>query len=167
MLICSLFFLSFRSYSTTRNHQRRSPTSVSSARSSSYHSPTRSSSPISSTQAVNINSRPSSPATNAGSSSRYSTFMDQEGSSGGIHHSSVSRATSRPLQTNPESISNDSVHEISHDRIEIRNERSGVIQTSCAGGAFSANTTPVHHRTSSGPSIAINILHDSEANNGK
>lgn len=67
---------SFRSYSNTRNHNRRSPT-PSSTRSASYHSPTRNASP----QGISTNSRfenwfqfsiiptvlsrPSSPATSA------------------------------------------------------------------------------------------------------
>lgn len=61
---------SFRSYSNARNHTRRSPSSASSVRSSSYHSPTRGT-PINSTQAAVI-SRPSSPAT-VNPATRHST----------------------------------------------------------------------------------------------
>lgn len=59
--IC-LFMFSFRSYSNTRNHSRRSPSSTPSTRSSSYHSPTRNSALSSSQQSSGL-SRPSSPAT--------------------------------------------------------------------------------------------------------
>uniref|UniRef100_T1GZX7 Protein kinase domain-containing protein n=1 Tax=Megaselia scalaris TaxID=36166 RepID=T1GZX7_MEGSC len=61
----------FRSYNNSRANQRRSTSSASSIRSSSYHSPTRSGSPISITQSTTI-SRPSSPATTQ-ASVRHST----------------------------------------------------------------------------------------------
>ncbi|KAL5290478.1 BRSK1 family protein [Megaselia abdita] len=61
----------FRSYNNSRANQRRSTSSASSIRSSSYHSPTRSGSPISITQSTTI-SRPSSPATTQ-ASARHST----------------------------------------------------------------------------------------------
>uniref|UniRef100_W8AXQ4 non-specific serine/threonine protein kinase n=1 Tax=Ceratitis capitata TaxID=7213 RepID=W8AXQ4_CERCA len=98
----------FRSYSSSRNHQRRSPTSVSSVRSSSYHSPTRCNSPINSAQQqVNAISRPSSPAaTSVGHSSRHSTYSSEcrERSGSAQHHPSVSRTPSHTSQTGVEGI---------------------------------------------------------------
>lgn len=84
LLLLSFALSSFRSYSNTRNHNRRSPT-PSSTRSTSYHSPTRNPTPqgISSNFLLNglenwfqfniisttVLSRPSSPAATA----RHST----------------------------------------------------------------------------------------------
>lgn len=96
-----LLCYSFRSYSNTRNHNRRSPTPAS--RSASYHSPTRNpqqgtyldllhfflgeNDPM--TVCILVLSRPSSPAT----STRHST-----------HSSSVA---SRTVQPKPQQLPND------------------------------------------------------------
>ncbi|XP_054733529.1 serine/threonine-protein kinase BRSK2 [Anastrepha obliqua] len=196
----------FRSYSSSRNHQRRSPTSVSSVRSSSYHSPTRCNSPINSAQQqVNAISRPSSPAaTSAGHSSRHSTYSSEcrERSGSVQHHPSVSRTPSHSSQTGVEGIisvgsgsggdrgdrgggaigggggggggsGNDVVavreaREV-RERRDSRNERQATVQVSCVGvpgspGGGSCSGSAVHHRANSGPTIAISMFHDPEAN---
>ncbi|KRF98534.1 uncharacterized protein Dwil_GK20597, isoform B [Drosophila willistoni] len=114
----------FRSYSSTRNHQRRSPTTVSSSvRSSSYHSPTRCNSPMSSAQQqANAISRPSSPA----AGTRHSQYGDRERSSSVVHHSSVSRT---PSHSSQKSIEGDVVVVREGSRLErrdsARQERTG------------------------------------------
>ncbi|XP_023162092.1 serine/threonine-protein kinase BRSK1 isoform X2 [Drosophila hydei] len=158
----------FRSYSSTRNHQRRSPTTVStSVRSSSYHSPTRCNSPISlAQQQVNAISRPTSPAT----ASRHSTYGDRD-RSGAVHHSTVSRT---PSHNSQKSIEGD-VIVVREPRLERRDsarqtqERSGsgsprdrgecALLSSSPGGDSCGNSATalptVHHRANSGPTIAI------------
>ncbi|EDV98039.1 serine/threonine-protein kinase BRSK1 [Drosophila grimshawi] len=165
----------FRSYSSTRNHQRRSPTTVStSVRSSSYHSPTRCNTPINSTQQqANAMSRPSSPSV----ASRHSTYGDRE-RSGSVHHPSVSRT---PSHSSQKSIENDVVA-IRETRMERRDsarqaqEHSGGGPTreygDCvpnslgreSGGNSAAASPSVHHRASSGPTIAISMFHDTDSN---
>lgn len=169
-ILCHAFVVpkySFRSYSSSRNHQRRSPTSVSSVRSSSYHSPTRCSSPINSTQQqANVISRPSSPAASSGHSSRHSTYAERE-RSGSIHHPSVSRTPSHSSQTGVESNDIGLVVREPRDRREMRNERSSTVQTSCVPGSPAQNSASVHHRANSGPTIAISMIHDPDTNSGK
>ncbi|KAI8036767.1 hypothetical protein M5D96_010568 [Drosophila gunungcola] len=161
----------FRSYSSTRNHQRRSPTTVSSSvRSSSYHSPTRCNSPMSSAQQqANAISRPSSPA----AGTRHSTYGDRDRSG---HHSSVSRT---PSHSSQKSIEGDVVV-VREPRIErrdsLRQERGGGsprergdcgIPPGSPGGNSSGSTSAspsVHHRANSGPTIAISMFHDPESN---
>ncbi|XP_037936868.1 serine/threonine-protein kinase BRSK1 isoform X2 [Teleopsis dalmanni] len=143
----------FRSYSSSRNHQRRSPTSVSSVRSSSYHSPTRCNSPINSAQQqANAISRPSSPACTSGHSSRHSTYTERD-RSGSIHHPSVSRTPSHSSQTGVECMSSDGTRDI-RDRHDTRNDRS-TMQSNCIPGSPGNNSASVHHRANSGPTIAI------------
>ncbi|XP_030382773.1 serine/threonine-protein kinase BRSK2 isoform X2 [Scaptodrosophila lebanonensis] len=154
----------FRSYSSTRNHQRRSPTTVSSSvRSSSYHSPTRCNSPMSSAQQqANAISRPSSPA----SSTRHSTYggADRE-RSGSIHHPSVSRTPSHSSQKSIEGVNSDVVV-VREPRLErrdsSRNERSSArererererergncVPPGSPGGNSTASPS-VHHRANS------------------
>lgn len=164
---------SFRSYSSTRNHQRRSPTTVtSSVRSSSYHSPTRCNSPMSSAQQqANAISRPSSPA----AGTRHSTYGDRDRSG---HHSSVSRT---PSHSSQKSIEGDVVV-VREPRIErrdsLRQERGGGsprdrgdcgIPPGSPGGNSSGSTSAspsVHHRANSGPTIAISMFHDPDSNSG-
>lgn len=173
---CSNFQLnihtnSFRSYSSTRNHQRRSPTTVSSMRSSSYHSPTRCNSPISSAQQqANVLSRPSSPASTSSHSSRHSAYSDRERSSS-VHHPTSNRTSSHASQvTGVEGHGSGSNNEVVsrelRERRESRNERSSTVQTSCVPGSPGANSATVHQRANSGPTIAISMFHDPEANNG-
>ncbi|XP_037827187.1 serine/threonine-protein kinase BRSK2-like, partial [Lucilia sericata] len=159
----------FRSYSSTRNHQRRSPTSVSTMRSSSYHSPTRCNSPISSAQQqANVLSRPSSPASSSGHSSRHSTYGDRERSSS-VHHTPSSRTSSHSSQAGVEGHNSGSSNEVVsrelRERRESRNERSSTVQTSCVPGSPGGNSATVHQRANSGPTIAISMFHDPEANN--
>ncbi|XP_049315117.1 serine/threonine-protein kinase BRSK2 isoform X3 [Bactrocera dorsalis] len=182
----------------SRNHQRRSPTTVSSVRSSSYHSPTRCNSPINSAQQqVNAISRPSSPAaTSAGHSSRHSTYSSEcrERSGSAHHHPSVSRTPSHSSQSGVEGIigggsggdrggvgggssggSSDivAVREAreARERRDSRSERQAALQASCGGvpgspggGSSSGSGSTVHHRANSGPTIAISMFHDPEAN---
>ncbi|XP_064547230.1 serine/threonine-protein kinase BRSK2 [Drosophila montana] len=158
----------FRSYSSTRNHQRRSPTTVStSVRSSSYHSPTRCNSPMSLTQQqANAISRPTSPA----AGSRHSTYGDRE-RSGSVHHPSVSRT---PSHSSQKSIEGD-VIVVREPRLERRDsarqaqERSGGGSPRERGDCVPSSKSPVgdscgnsatalpsvHHRATSGPTIAI------------
>ncbi|XP_059218639.1 serine/threonine-protein kinase BRSK1 isoform X3 [Stomoxys calcitrans] len=166
----------FRSYSSTRNHQRRSPTSVSTMRSSSYHSPTRCNSPINSTQQqANVLSRPSSPAASSGHSSRHSTYGDRERSSS-VHHPPSGRASAHSSQTcidghnsggggGSVGSTNEVVAREIRERRESRNERSSTVQTSCVPGSPGGNSATVHQRANSGPTIAISMFHDPEANN--
>ncbi|XP_034106130.1 serine/threonine-protein kinase BRSK1 isoform X1 [Drosophila nasuta] len=182
----------FRSYSSTRNHQRRSPTTVSSSvRSSSYHSPTRCNSPMSSAQQqANAISRPSSPA----AGTRHSTYGDRE-RSGSVHHPSVSRT---PSHSSQKSIEGDvvvvreprlerrdssrqtqdrsgggSMRDRDRDRDRDRSDRSD--RGDCVGpppgspggnsGSNSSAASPsVHHRANSGPTIAISMFHDPDSN---
>lgn len=53
------------------------------------------------------------------------------------------------------------------ERRELHNERSSTVQTSCVPGNPSANSTTVHQRANSGPTIAISMFHDPDANNGE
>ncbi|ALC44142.1 sff [Drosophila busckii] len=173
----------FRSYSSTRNHQRRSPTTVSSSvRSSSYHSPTRCNSPMSSTQQqANAISRPSSPA----AGTRHSTYGDRD-RSGSVHHPSVSRTPSHSSQKSiegdvvvvrePRLERRDSTRQ-SQDRGMGNGERSSMRDRDrgdCMGppgspGGNSVNhssaaSPSVHHRANSGPTIAISMFHDPDSN---
>ncbi|XP_073839591.1 BRSK family serine/threonine-protein kinase sugar-free frosting isoform X3 [Musca autumnalis] len=168
----------------TRNHQRRSPTSVSSMRSSSYHSPTRCNSPINSAQQqANVLSRPSSPAASSGHASRHSSYGDRERSAS-VHHPPSGRSSSHSSQTCVEghsnsgssgggggsgssgsSTSNEVVAREIRERRESRNERSSTVQTSCVPGSPGGNSATVHQRANSGPTIAISMFHDPEANN--
>uniref|UniRef100_A0A1B0G968 non-specific serine/threonine protein kinase n=1 Tax=Glossina morsitans morsitans TaxID=37546 RepID=A0A1B0G968_GLOMM len=156
----------FRSYSSTRNHQRRSPTSVSSMRSSSYHSPTRCNSPINSAQQqTNALSRPSSPASSSNHSSRHSNYGERERSSS-VHHPPGSRTSSHSSQTCLEGMpANEIIVREARERRELHNERSSTVQTSCVPGNPAANSTTVHQRANSGPTIAISMFHDPDANN--
>ncbi|KAI9587548.1 hypothetical protein GQX74_003394 [Glossina fuscipes] len=156
----------FRSYSSTRNHQRRSPTSVSSMRSSSYHSPTRCNSPINSAQQqTNALSRPSSPASSSNHSSRHSNYGERERSSS-VHHPPGSRTSSHSSQTCLEGMpANEIIVREARERREMHNERSSTVQTSCVPGNPAANSTTVHQRANSGPTIAISMFHDPDANN--
>ncbi|XP_033237815.1 serine/threonine-protein kinase BRSK1 isoform X3 [Drosophila pseudoobscura] len=157
----------FRSYSSTRNHQRRSPTTVSSSvRSSSYHSPTRCNSAMSSAQQqANAISRPSSPA----AGTRHSTYGDRDRDrTGSGHHSSVSRT---PSHSSQKSIEGDVVV-VREPRLErrdsLRQERGGGSgsardRSECGhppgspgGNSVSGAASPsVHHRANSGPTINI------------
>ncbi|EDW40382.1 GL24924 [Drosophila persimilis] len=166
----------FRSYSSTRNHQRRSPTTVSSSvRSSSYHSPTRCNSAMSSAQQqANAISRPSSPA----AGTRHSTYGDRDRDrTGSGHHSSVSRT---PSHSSQKSIEGDVVV-VREPRLErrdsLRQERGGGSgsardRSECGhppgspgGNSVSGAASPsVHHRANSGPTINISMFHDPESN---
>ncbi|XP_043865340.1 serine/threonine-protein kinase BRSK1 isoform X3 [Drosophila mojavensis] len=157
----------FRSYSSTRNHQRRSPTTVStSVRSSSYHSPTRCNSPISLTQQqANAISRPTSPA----AGSRHSTYSDRDRPGSG-HHTAVSRT---PSHNSQKSIEGDVVivrepHLERRDSTRHAQDRSGNGSgspwdrselSSNPGGDSCGNSAAalptVHNRTNSGPTISI------------
>lgn len=123
---------SFRSYSSTRNHQRRSPTTVSSSvRSSSYHSPTRCNSPMSSAQQqANAISRPSSPA----AGTRHSTYGDRE-RSGSVHHPSVSRT---PSHSSQKSIEGDVVL-VREPRLERRDSARQATDRNAGGSARERN----------------------------
>lgn len=143
-------------------------------RSSSYHSPTRCNSPISTTQQqANVLSRPSSPASSSGHSSRHSTYGDRERSSS-VHHTPSSRASSHSQSqagveshSSGGSSSNEVVSRELRERRESRNERSSTVQTSCVPGSPGGNSATVHQRANSGPTIAISMFHDPEANNGE
>ncbi|TDG39136.1 hypothetical protein AWZ03_014442 [Drosophila navojoa] len=157
----------FRSYSSTRNHQRRSPTT--SVRSSSYHSPTRCNSPISLTQQqASAISRPTSPA----AGSRHSTYSDRDRSGSG-HHTAVSRT---PSHNSQKSIEGDVIvvrepHLEHRDSTRHAQERRGsgsgsprdrsecVQLPSSPGGDSCGNSAAasptVHNRTNSGPKISI------------
>ncbi|XP_037031794.1 serine/threonine-protein kinase BRSK2 isoform X1 [Bradysia coprophila] len=101
----------FRSYSNTRNHNRRSPSSTPSVRSASYHSPTRNSG-LNSSQTSGI-SRPSSPAS--------------------IRHSTHSPS---PVNRTPHTATN-----------------------------TEQQSSPVHHRANSGPTIAISLFAEPDNSN--
>ncbi|KAL9902167.1 serine/threonine-protein kinase BRSK1 isoform X3 [Glossina fuscipes] len=157
-----------QAFNSTRNHQRRSPTSVSSMRSSSYHSPTRCNSPINSAQQqTNALSRPSSPASSSNHSSRHSNYGERERSSS-VHHPPGSRTSSHSSQTCLEGMpANEIIVREARERREMHNERSSTVQTSCVPGNPAANSTTVHQRANSGPTIAISMFHDPDANNEK
>ncbi|XP_017844167.1 serine/threonine-protein kinase BRSK2 isoform X2 [Drosophila busckii] len=152
----------FRSYSSTRNHQRRSPTTVSSSvRSSSYHSPTRCNSPMSSTQQqANAISRPSSPA----AGTRHSTYGDRD-RSGSVHHPSVSRTPSHSSQKSiegdvvvvrePRLERRDSTRQ-SQDRGMGNGERSSMRDRDrgdCMGPPGSPGGNSVNHSSAASPSV--------------
>lgn len=57
------------------------------------------------------------------------------------------------------------------ERRDSRSERQGALQAGCGGvpgspGGGSSSST-VHHRANSGPTIAISMFHDPEANSGE
>lgn len=143
----------FRSYSSSRNHQRRSPTSVSSVRSSSYHSPTRCSSPINSSQA-NVISRPSSPAPGS-HSSRHSSYTSTSSQS-----SNANRTVS---QTSAVSCSG-SGSGGGGGGGGGSPPSAAVMAASAAQAAAVAAQSNAHHRANSGPTIAISVFQDPEAN---
>lgn len=133
---------SFRSYSNGRNHTRRSPSSAPSTRSSSYHSPTRAIA-LNNTPPPN-NSRPSSPAM----STRHSTHGS------GINNNNNSDSSIVSNRSSPQSPSPHSP--------------ASVVAAAAAANSSSAPDpaaafplppqSPAHHRTSSGPTIAINVF---------
>ncbi|XP_037824663.1 serine/threonine-protein kinase BRSK1 isoform X5 [Lucilia sericata] len=131
--------------------------------------PTRCNSPISSAQQqANVLSRPSSPASSSGHSSRHSTYGDRERSSS-VHHTPSSRTSSHSSQAGVEGHNSGSSNEVVsrelRERRESRNERSSTVQTSCVPGSPGGNSATVHQRANSGPTIAISMFHDPEANN--
>lgn len=133
------FLCSFRSYSNGRNHTRRSPSSAPSTRSSSYHSPTRTIT-LNTTTPPN-NSRPSSPAM----STRHSTHGS------GINNNSSDNS----IVSNRSSPQSPSPH----------------LTTSIAATATDPSAlppqSPAHHRTSSGPTIAINLVSEPDPSTRK
>lgn len=159
LLLISRVPLSFRSYSNGRNQNRRSPSSAPSTRSSSYHSPTRA--VALGTGAVTSNSsRPSSPAM----STRHSTH----GSSMNNSDNSIMSNRSSPQSPSPHSVTGGSSS-------GGGGGGSGVTTNSCSSTAATvvessqtiAPQSPAHHRTSSGPTIAINLFSEPDPNSCK
>lgn len=126
---------SFRSYSNGRSHNRRSPSSAPSTRSSSYHSPTRAVA-LNSTSSSS-NSRPSSPAL----STRHSTH----GSSSTANNSDSSIISNRSSPQSP-------------------SPHSALGSVPGEQPPASQQQLPAHHRTNSGPTIAINLFSEPEPN---
>lgn len=127
-------------------------------RSSSYHSPTRCNSPISSTQQANIISRPSSPAGSNASqhSSRHSTYTDRE-RSGSIHPALIRTPSNSPQQQQQQQ----------QQSLNQQGQQLPVQPAGCSPNSPSGGTSAAHQRASSGPTVAINVFHDPEVNNSK
>ncbi|XP_031629810.1 serine/threonine-protein kinase BRSK1 isoform X2 [Contarinia nasturtii] len=126
----------FRSYSNTRNHNRRSPTP--SARSASYHSPTRNPQ-----QAL---SRPSSPATSA----RHST-----------HSPSIGGRTVQP-KSQQQSEDQQQTQTTSTQQPQLQLQSSNQSHDT---SNYDQQQSGAHHRANSGPTIAISLFPESENSN--